>query len=916
MKKNIFHFLFVVLFPALTIAQSNTGTLSFFVRSSENGYGIKSSLQVKGEGQTFSLQTDEGGHFVFTGREGKYDVSVEADAFLPLQTHFVIATGKTVDVEVLLDAQIQKPADDFSYTYAMMEGYVVDYSSGKPMRGVKVFMDEKKVGATDEKGFFSVTSAEYSNMQSPDDKAVRKTFRFSLPDYSSFVLEDVFLFSTKATMKITLKKGKGTETQKYFQRTLDGTANDDQLYKENNPPEEGKREAASSAGCAVPSSIRVGTGCSCVNCSGVTVMSLQYYSESGLDDEWIAGWMAASLQAGSLPYRSYAGWYVNNPVNANFDIASTTCNQVWGSTVYASTQNAAQVTANSILTANGINPVRSEYSAENNKGGTSLNCVNCSAGGSGAYACYSDNICCGYSPAGHGRGMCQWGSQRWAQNSQTYSWIVNHYYISTVGYSICSPVSVPPPPVLSSTVVCGNKTLTRGTPPSGVTYYWQGTACGTSTANSALSYVVPSSGNYYLRARNSSGSWSSACSSLSVTINQIPANPSLPTVSTNSCGPKILTRSTPPSGTTYFWQTLCGTNTASSSATYSAVTSGTYRLRARTTAGCWSPTCAAVAVTVNPIPSPVISGQNAVCSNATGVIYSSPNTANVFLWTINGGTISSGQNTNSVSVNWGTFAGALLTLKETNPSTNCSKTVTLNISINSSLNPTIFASGPQTFCAGGSVMLDASFGFSSYLWNTGATTQTISVTNSGVYNVSVTASNACSGSSANSATVTVNPLPPIPVITQSNGIVTSSSSFGNQWFLDSVIISGATLPSDTITQNGYYTVVVTDSATGCSSTSAPFYFGAVGIKETEENNLNSTVKIYPNPSYGSFIVEFSKPVSNIKINLINVLGQSVNFTEIKKSETEMMIEDVLPGAYIIEILTDIKNRYYKKIIVN
>lgn len=916
MKKNIFYFLIASLFPTLISAQSNTGTLSFFVRSSENGYGIKSSIQLKGDKETFNFQTDEGGHFTFTGKEGKYDVLVEAEAFLPLQTHFAIEIGKTVDVEVLIDPKEKKPADDVSYSAAIIEGFVVDYSSGKPMRQVAVFMDEKKVAITDDKGFFSVTSKEYSNIQSPTDKAVRKTFRFSQSNYSSFVMQDLLLLPTKITMKITLKKGEGTETQKYFQRTLDGSSKDDQLYEKNNPPEEKKSEAKSSAGCSVPSSIRVGTNCSCVNCSGVTVMSLQYYSESGLDDEWISSWQPASLQAGSLAYRSYGGWYVNNPVKINFDIASTTCNQVWGSTLYASSQNAAQLTSGLILTSNGINPVRSEYSAENNKGGTSLNCANCNAGGSGAYACYSDNLCCGYNPAGHGRGMCQWGSQRWAQNSQTYSWIINHYYVNTVGYSLCSAVSTPPPPILSTNTLCGNKTLTRGTPPAGTTYYWQGTSCGTSTANSALTYVVSSSGNYYLRARNSGGFWSSSCSSLSVTINQIPTNPPLPTVSTNSCGSKTLTRATPPSGVNYFWQTLCGTNTASSTVNYSAPASGTYRLRARTTAGCWSPTCAAVAVTVNPIPSPAITGQNAVCSNASGVNYSSPNTTNVFLWTITGGTITTGQNTHSITVNWGAFAGAVLTLKETNPSTNCTKTVTLNITINANLNPTIFASGSQTFCAGGNVVLDASFGYTSYLWNTGATTQTISVSNSGVYNVSVTASNACSGSSANSATVLVNPLPATPIITENNGIVTSSSSTGNQWYLDSVIILGATMQTDTITQNGYYSVVVTNSATGCSSTSAPFYYGVVGIKEAEKNNKNSIIKIYPNPSYGSFIVEFQESVSNIKINLINVLGQSVHFSESKKSETERLIENVIPGAYIIQIVIDAKHHYNKKIIVN
>jgi hypothetical protein len=52
--------------------------------------------------------------------------------------------------------------------------------------------------------------------------------------------------------------------------------------------------------------------------------------------------------------------------------------------------------------------------------------------------------------------------------------------------------------------------------------------------------------------------------------------------------------------------------------------------------------------------------------------------------------------------------------------------------------PTITASGPTTFCNGGSVTLTASAG-TSYLWSNGATTQSITVTNAGSYTVTVDA---------------------------------------------------------------------------------------------------------------------------------------------------------------------------------
>lgn len=63
----------------------------------------------------------------------------------------------------------------------------------------------------------------------------------------------------------------------------------------------------------------------------------------------------------------------------------------------------------------------------------------------------------------------------------------------------------------------GSITLTRGTPPGGETWYWQGASCGTSTAlGSGSTNNVNSSGTYYIRALNSTGCWSASCGSSTV----------------------------------------------------------------------------------------------------------------------------------------------------------------------------------------------------------------------------------------------------------------------------------------------------------------------------------------------------------------------------------------------------------------
>ncbi len=77
-------------------------------------------------------------------------------------------------------------------------------------------------------------------------------------------------------------------------------------------------------------------------------------------------------------------------------------------------------------------------------------------------------------------------------------------------------------------------------------------------------------------------------------------------------------------------------------------------------------------------------------------------------------------------------------------STNCASTT---VTVNPNPPATITASGPTTFCQGGSVALTASAG-SSYLWSTGATTQTINATAAGNYTVTVTQANGCSAVSS------------------------------------------------------------------------------------------------------------------------------------------------------------------------
>ena len=103
--------------------------------------------------------------------------------------------------------------------------------------------------------------------------------------------------------------------------------------------------------------------------------------------------------------------------------------------------------------------------------------------------------------------------------------------------------------------------------------------------------------------------------------------------------------------------------------------------------------------------------------------------------------------------------------------------------------PTITASGPTTFCQGGTISLTANSipaGVYSYTWQTGANTQSINVTNSGSYSVTTVNSIGCVETST-PIIVTVNPTPAAPTVTSNSPI-----EEGNNLMLTASNITGAT----------------------------------------------------------------------------------------------------------------------------
>jgi PKD repeat protein len=128
-------------------------------------------------------------------------------------------------------------------------------------------------------------------------------------------------------------------------------------------------------------------------------------------------------------------------------------------------------------------------------------------------------------------------------------------------------------------------------------------------------------------------------------------------------------------------------------------------------------------------------------------------------------------------------------------------------------------------------------------------------------------------SSSNSFIMTVNNPPQTPTISQNGLILTSSSTSGNQWYRNGVAITGATSQSYSVTQNGNYTVIVSNS--NCSS-QASAIVSVTTLSLNEMSTEGTNLVVYPNPSNGLFsIILTTSEISKYRLSISNEIGQII-----------------------------------------
>ncbi|MFM7217483.1 MAG: T9SS type A sorting domain-containing protein [Bacteroidota bacterium] len=300
---------------------------------------------------------------------------------------------------------------------------------------------------------------------------------------------------------------------------------------------------------------------------------------------------------------------------------------------------------------------------------------------------------------------------------------------------------------------------------------------------------------------------------------------------------------------------------------YSATTSGTYTLRVGIS--CGSAVSNPIPVTIySPIPSTTTisaSGPLTFCSGGS-VNLSVPGIASYYQWKLNGVNISGANGPAYTATVSGNYTCAM--------SNNCNSITTapVTVNVNPLPNATITASGPLTFCSGGSVQLNASTGTGyAYAWRkdgnpiSGANASSYVASSSGSYQVIVTATG-CSATSS-SSTVTVNPTPvatisaagPTTFCSGGNVVLnaTAGAGYTYSWKKNGSVIAGASTASYTATESGTYTVDVLLG--GCTSSSNGITVAVNPLPVVSYSGLSSTytcqsppVQLTGNPVGGTF----------------------------------------------------------------
>lgn len=164
--------------------------------------------------------------------------------------------------------------------------------------------------------------------------------------------------------------------------------------------------------------------------------------------------------------------------------------------------------------------------------------------------------------------------------------------------------------------------------------------------------------------------------------------------------------------------------------------------------------------------------------------------------------------------------------------------------------------------------------------------------------------------------ITVNQIPQVTGSQNGNVLSITSGFAGYQWYYGTIFLNGANNDTLTVSQQGSYSVLVTDSSS-CDTTVSFVYFNTgYNILHSTDNN----VLISPNPAKDLIIIRIQQTrdlqgASDAKVEITNTLGKTVCITKINLSKaSEISLKNISPGIYFVKVMIGEKQFIHKLLI--
>jgi hypothetical protein len=216
----------------------------------------------------------------------------------------------------------------------------------------------------------------------------------------------------------------------------------------------------------------------------------------------------------------------------------------------------------------------------------------------------------------------------------------------------------------------------------------------------------------------------------------------------------------------------------------------------------------------------------------------------------------------------------------------------------------------------------------SYLWSTGATTQSITVTQDGSYSVAVTGLNNC---------VTKDTAAVFIAAGQqfiSNLLVSNTACVGDtvHYFDISEVLTGVDSyfwtfgdgatsllrdPVHIYTNPGAYEVALTATSLECENVSVAKTIQIQSCKQSNPDDIFDLVKVYPNPTEDAFQVDISlNEAKNLLVTLSDINGRIIENRLLEdRSLYQIGFSGLAPGIYFVKIQGETQSVVVKVIVL-